>query len=173
MKTINRTAAAAELLLIFPAVLFMTSLFAREIQPMQFEPAHTAKRIVDWYAAQPHIGLWLLLIAMPLTALITGCALLPRAWQSNPELRQAARQAFAMVQAHIATLLVATATVTAFGILAIVALHMITGLKICDTMFACGFPLRAGSLNGRNCTNSAVASRPSKEAAQCFRSQSN
>jgi hypothetical protein len=126
MKTISRTAAAAELLLIFPAVLFMTSLFAREIQPMQFEPAHTAKRIVDWYAAQPHIGLWLLLIAMPLAGLITGCIVLLRAWRGNAELRQAAHQTFATVRAHLATLLVAVATVAAFGILAIVALHMIT-----------------------------------------------
>jgi di/tricarboxylate transporter len=126
MTTIKRTAAVAEVLLIFPAVLFMASLFVRGIQPHQFEPAHTAMRIVDWYASQHHIGLWLLLIAMPLTALITGCALLPRAWQSNGELRRAARQTFAIVQTHIATLFVAVATVTAFGILAIVALHMMT-----------------------------------------------
>lgn len=126
MTTIKRTAAVAELLLIFPSVLFMSSLFVRGIQPHQFEPAHTAMRIVDWYAKRPHIGLWLLLIAMPLTGLIVGCIMLLRAWKSNAEVRQAARQTFAMVQAHIATLLVATATVTAFGILAIVALHMIT-----------------------------------------------
>jgi cytochrome b561 len=126
MKTINRTTAAAELLLIFPAVLFMTSLFARAIQPMQFEPAHTAKRIVDWYAAQPHIGLWLLLIAMPLSGLVTGLIVLFRAWRGNAELRQAARQTSAIVRANFAPLLVAASTLAAFGILAIVALHMIT-----------------------------------------------
>src|SRR5580700_10276529 len=104
MKTINRTTAAAELLLIFPAVLFMTSLFARAIQPMQFEPAHTAKRIVDWYAAQPHIGLWLLLIAMPLSGLVTGSIVLFRAWRGNAELRQAARQTSAIVRANFAPL---------------------------------------------------------------------
>jgi cytochrome b561 len=126
MKTINRATAAAELLLIFPAVLFMASLFAREIQPQQFEPAHTAKRIVDWYAAQPHIGLWLLLIAMPLSGLVTGSVVLLRAWRGNAELRQATRQTFATVRVHFAALLIAGATATAFGILAIVALHMIT-----------------------------------------------
>jgi hypothetical protein len=126
MTTIKRTAAVAELLLIFPAVLFMSSLFVRGIQPQQYEPARSAMRIVDWYASQAHVGLWLLLIAMPLTALIIGCALLLRTWRSNAELRQAARQTFAVVQAHIAALLVAVTTLTAFGILAIVALHMIT-----------------------------------------------
>src|SRR5580700_4650035 len=126
MKTINRTTAAAELLLIFPAVLFMASLFAREIQPQQFEPAHTAKRIVDWYAARPHLGLWFLLIAMPLTVLLSGCTFLLHLWRSNAELRQATRQTFATVRVHFAASLIAGATATAFGILAIVALHMIT-----------------------------------------------
>ena len=66
MKTIHRSVAALELLLVFPAVLFMTALFARNVQPPQYEPAHTAQQIVDWYAARPHIGLWVLLIALPL-----------------------------------------------------------------------------------------------------------
>ena len=126
MMTIKRATAAAELLLIFPAVLFMASLFARGIQPQQFEPAHTAKRIVDWYAARPHLGLWFLLIAMPLTVLLSGCTFLLHLWRSNAELRQATRQTFATVRVHFASLLIAGATATAFGILAIVALHMIT-----------------------------------------------
>lgn len=116
-----------ELLLLFPAILFMVSLFAREIQPLQFEPAHTAKRIVDWYAARPHIGLWILLIAMPLTALISSCIVLLRTWQKNAELRYAASQTYALVRAHLATLIVAVATFAAFGILSVIALHMMTG----------------------------------------------
>jgi hypothetical protein len=127
MMTIKRTAAAAELLLIFPAVLFITSLFVRELQPLQLEPAHTAQRIVDWYAARPKIGLWLLLVTMPLAVLISSCSLLLRTWHNNAELRRAARQTFATVRVYCATLLVAAATVTAVCILAIVALHMITG----------------------------------------------
>lgn len=126
MKTIKRSIAAAELLLIFPGVLFMTSLFVREIQPIQFEPAHTAKRIVDWYAARPRVGLWLLLIAMPLTVLISGCVTLLRAWSGNAELRQATWETLATVRTHLATIFVAAATLAAGGILAIVALHMLT-----------------------------------------------
>lgn len=127
MKTIHRSVAALELLLIFPAVLFMTALFARNIQPQQFEPAHTAQRIVDWYAARTHIGLWLLLIAFPLTVLLTGCFALVRNWRNDAGLREAARSALSAVRSHFAQFLVGVATLTAGGILAIVAIHLITG----------------------------------------------
>jgi hypothetical protein len=126
MKTIQRTIAAFELLLIFPAVLFMTALFARNVQPVQFEPAHTAQRIVDWYAARTHVGLWLLLIAFPLTVLITGCVSLVRNWQNDASLREAAWSALDALRSHLAAFLVAAATAAAGGILAVVALHLLT-----------------------------------------------
>ena len=126
MKTIQRTLATLELLLVFPAVLFMMSLVARSIQPQQYEPAHTAQRIVDWYASSPHVGLWILLIAFPLVVLVLGSATLLGEWRKNTDLRNSALQALALVRAHFATLLIACTTATAFGILAIVAMHMIT-----------------------------------------------
>lgn len=126
MKTVRRSIAAAELLLIFPAVLFMAALFLRDVQPLQYEPAHTAQQIVDWYAARPHIGLWILLIALPLTVLATGCVTLVRNWSTDAELRRATDQTVAAVRAHWATLFVAAATLAAAGILAIVALHLLT-----------------------------------------------
>lgn len=126
MNTIKRTLAATELLLIFPAVLFMTALFVRNLQPQQFEPAHTAQSIVTWYSARPRVGLWVLLIALPFTVLVTGCATLLRSWNDDGELRKAARQTLAAVRGHLATLLVAAATVTAGSILAIVAMHVLT-----------------------------------------------
>ncbi|MGC1461869.1 MAG: hypothetical protein WA802_06680 [Terracidiphilus sp.] len=127
MKTIKPSIAAAELLLIFPASLFMSALVVRSLQPLQYEPAHTAQRIVDWYAARVHLGLWVFLIGFPLIVLATGCITLLHAWNSNAELRHAARQALAAARAHLATFFVAAATVAAGVILAIVALHMITG----------------------------------------------
>ena len=78
MKTILRSVAVLELLFVFPAVLFMTALFARSIQPLQYEPAHAAQRIVDWYAVRPHVGLWVLLIALPLAVVAIGSATLMR-----------------------------------------------------------------------------------------------
>lgn len=127
MKRVKSALAATELLLIFPAALFMTALFLREIQPEQFEPAHTAKLIVSWYATGPiWLTLWVLLMAMPLAVLIIGGTTLLRSWKTDTELRQAARQTLATVRAHFATLLIAVATLTAGGILAVVALHAIT-----------------------------------------------
>lgn len=127
MKTIKSALAATELLLVFPAALFMTALFARNLQPQQYEPARTAQRLVDWYAASPHVGLWLLLIAMPLAVLAIGAVTLLRAWKADANLRQSARQLADILRGHAATALVTMATLMAGGILAIVALHLVTG----------------------------------------------
>jgi hypothetical protein len=47
IKFARRVIAATELLLVFPASLFMTALFVRNLQPLQYEPARSAQRIVD------------------------------------------------------------------------------------------------------------------------------
>jgi hypothetical protein len=125
LSTIKRVIAATELLLIAPATLFMTALFVRNLQPEQYEPAHTAQRIVMWYAARQWT-LWVLLIALPFAVLVTGCVALLHSWHDNSELRQAARQTLAAIRAHLATLLVAVATLAAAGVLAIVAMHSLT-----------------------------------------------
>ncbi|HWG20694.1 MAG TPA: hypothetical protein VG225_09190 [Terracidiphilus sp.] len=126
MKTIQRALATAELLLIFPAALFMTALFVRNLQPEQFQPARTAIRIVNWYAASTRLGLWVLLMALPLTVLAIGCVALIRGWRANAALRQASWETLAAVRAHGSILLIAVATAMAGGILAIVALHVLT-----------------------------------------------
>jgi sterol desaturase/sphingolipid hydroxylase (fatty acid hydroxylase superfamily) len=114
------------LLLIFLATLFMAALFVRNLQPQKYEPAHSAQRIVMWYASKPHIGLWVLLIALPLAVLIIGCGMLLESWNADAGLRQAALQTVAVVRTYLATLIVAGATLTAGGILAIVFVHMLT-----------------------------------------------
>jgi hypothetical protein len=126
MVTTKRLVAATESLLVFPAVLFMTALFVREIQPQQYEPARTAQRIVMWYSAHPPLGLWVLLIALPLAVLVTGGATLLRSWKDDAELRQAAFQALTAIRAQLATLFILAATLTAGAVLAIVALHVVT-----------------------------------------------
>ncbi len=123
MKTIKRTIATTEVLLILPAVLFMTALFVRNLQPLEYEPAHTAQQIVAWYSARPQVGLSLSLIALPLAVLVIGCATLLRNWRDDADLRRAAHQTLAAIRPHLTTLIVATATLTAAGVLAIVALH--------------------------------------------------
>jgi hypothetical protein len=126
MHTIRRSIPTLELLLIFPASLFMLALFLREVQPPQYQPALTARYIVDWFAARPRLGLEIFLIALPFTALVIGCAAVVRAWRTDAQLRQAALQTFAAIRANFSALLIAAATLVAGGILAIVALHIIT-----------------------------------------------
>ena len=125
MKTILRSVAALELLFVFPAALFMTALFARNLQPVQYEPAHTAQRIVDWYAARPHIGLWILLIALPLAVIGLGSATLVREWRRSRELRDATLRAMEIIRSQAVSILIAGATALAAGILAIVAFHVL------------------------------------------------
>ena len=126
MNTTRRSIATLELLLIFPASLFMLSLFLRDVQPPQYQPAQTARLIVDWFAARPHMGLDLFLIALPSTALIIGCVAVLRAWRTDAQLRQSALQTFAAIRDNFSALLIAAATLLAGAILSIVALHMIT-----------------------------------------------
>jgi anti-sigma factor RsiW len=126
MKALRRALATLELALIFPASLFMTALFVRNLQPQQFEPARTAQRIVTWYAARTRLGLWLFLIAFPLAVLVIGAASLMRSWRADPALRTAAFECAAAIRRHFAVLVVALATATAAVILSMVALHMIT-----------------------------------------------
>lgn len=123
MNATRRALALLEVALIFPAALFMTALFVRSVQPLQFEPAHTAQRVVDWYAARAHVGLWLFLMALPLAVLVIGCAGLARNWRSDARLRQAALQCAAAIRNNIAILVIALATAASAAILCVVALH--------------------------------------------------
>jgi hypothetical protein len=122
----KRLIAATELLLVFPAVLFMGSLFVRQMQPQRYQPAHAAEQIVEWYAARPHVGLWILLILMPFTVLVSGAGALLHNWSRDVALRQATKDALRVIRLHAATLFVAISTLTAGGILAVVALHVLT-----------------------------------------------
>lgn len=124
MKTTKRAVPAAQLLFLFPAVLFMGALVVRELQPLQNEPAHTAQRVVMWYAARLWT-LWVLLIALPLAVLVTGCVALARNWPGEVELPHAAQQTLAAIRADRAMLFVSATTLTAGAVLAIVVMHML------------------------------------------------
>jgi hypothetical protein len=126
MNTVKRTLAAAELLLVLPAALFMTALFVRNLQPVPLEPAQSARRVVDWYSARPLLGLDVFLIALPLAAFVLGGVTALRAWRRDGELRKAAMETLAAVRAHLAMVLIGAATLAAGGILAVVALHVLS-----------------------------------------------
>lgn len=120
----TRIIAALQLVLIFPALLFMAALIVRELQPLQHEPARSAHQLVMWYAGRVWT-LWILLLALPITVLATGGATLLRSWNRDPALPSAARQLLAAIRAQFAMLVIAAATLAAGGILAIVVLHML------------------------------------------------
>jgi len=126
MNTAKRTIAFIEILLVLPAALFMTALFVRNIQPPIYEPARSATRLVDWFSARPFLCLDIFLIALPFTALIFGGVTILRSWRNDPALRRAAVELLTVVRAHVAALLIAGATIVAGGVLAIVAIHVIT-----------------------------------------------
>lgn len=65
-------------------------------------------------------------MALPFTVLFTGCLTLWFRWSSEIELREAVQRTVLAVRAHLSTMLVAVATLVAGGILAIVALHVLS-----------------------------------------------
>jgi hypothetical protein len=85
---------------------------------------YTAQRIVMWYAGRMWT-LWVLLLALPFTGLVTGCGTRLREWNRDLELPTPPRQSLAVLRAHPTRLVVAGTTLTAVSILVIVALHML------------------------------------------------
>lgn len=122
---INKPAiATTQLVLIFPAALFMTALLARYLQPPIYEQAHTAQRIVMWYSGRVWT-LWGLLIGLPLVVLVIGCVTLLQNWIANAEPKQTTPQRSATHRFHPATIIIAAVTLLAGMILLIVAVHML------------------------------------------------
>ena len=124
MGTNKSIIAATELVLIFPAALFLTAVVARHLQPLQYEPAHTAQQIVTWYSVR-YWTLWVLLISLPFAALLTGCVTLLSNSNGGNEGQQAGRQRSAAIRTQLSTRVIAAETLAAGLILAVVALHML------------------------------------------------
>jgi hypothetical protein len=119
----TRLIAALEFALLSPAALFMGALVVRSLQPLQYEPAHSAQQVVMWYAGRMWT-LWVLLLALPFTVLITGCAAVLRSWPRGMAAPHNVRRSLAFVREHLATLVVAATTLAAAVIVVIVVLHM-------------------------------------------------
>jgi hypothetical protein len=119
----TRVIACLQLVLIFPAALFMASLAARNLGPLQYEPAHTAQQIVMWYAGRLWT-LWVLLFALPCMALVSGCATL-RARNRGPE-QHNTQPSLASTRPRWLVRFVSVTTVASAGILAIVVFHALT-----------------------------------------------
>lgn len=120
----TRVIAVMELVLIFPAVLFMTALVLRNLQPLQYEPARSAQQLVMWYAGRLWT-LWFLLLGLPLIVLVSGCAELLRSYNRDIVLPLASPKSLAIVRVHLSSLFIAATTLMAGVILAIVVLHVL------------------------------------------------
>ncbi len=125
MRSPGRLTAAAQILLLLPATLFMAALGIRSIPPAPLQSRHAASLLIDWFSGRPVLGLNVFLMAMPFAAFVIGGAGIVRSWTSDAELRQAARESLRILRTRSASIIIAIATLTAAGILAIVALHVL------------------------------------------------
>ena len=120
METPKRIVAATELVLIFPASLFLAAVVARHLGPV----ANPAQQVVTWYSDRMWT-LWVLLIALPLAALLTGCVTLLPNWNGASGGGGTAKQVRLAIHAQSLTQIIAAATLGAGLILTVVALHML------------------------------------------------
>lgn len=118
----TRIIAFLQLVLIFPAALFMASLIVRNLGQLQYEPAHAAQQIVIWYAGRVWT-LRVLLFALPCLVLFSGCLAL-RSWIRDSE--HLSTQRSLASSPHWPVRLVSVTTVSSAGILAIVGFHVLT-----------------------------------------------
>lgn len=117
----KRILATAHLLLISPAVLFLVAVIVRRLQA---EPALTAQHIVMWYAERTWT-LWILLLALPLSVLISGCISLLQDSSGRAQVASLTQKALAAFYPAGARTSVAVTTVTSAVIVGIVILHML------------------------------------------------
>jgi hypothetical protein len=115
----KRIIAITELVLIFPAALFLAAVVARYLQPLQY----AAQQIVTWYAGRIWT-LWVLLVSMPLAALLIGGITL--LWNASGGTEsQSGAQSPAPTRAQLPTRIIVAATLAAGLILAVVGLHVL------------------------------------------------
>jgi hypothetical protein len=118
-----RIIAFFQLVLIFPAALFMASLAVRNLGQLKDQPAHAAQQIVMWYAGR----LWtlrVLLFVLPCMVLFGGCVAL-RTRNRGTE-QHGTQRPLASSRPRWTVRLISVTTVASAGILAIVGFHVLT-----------------------------------------------
>jgi len=121
MALTNNAIAAIASVLVFPAVLFLAALFARQVPPPRAAHARTADRIVEWYSNHSQLGLWICLLLLPMTAFVLGGAALLRTWRENPMLQYYSWRAVQSVPEHLPAFLIAVVTMASGYVLAMMA----------------------------------------------------
>ncbi len=118
------------ILLVLPAVTFLSAALIRGLQPPQYQPAHAAQVIFDAFAALPSGAVWLLLGLAPLVALALAAIV---AWSRLREDGAAREDLAAFIEGwrrilrQPALVLAAVAFVASAGVLAFAVVHAIAG----------------------------------------------
>jgi hypothetical protein len=130
MSLTNDVIAVWALALVCPALVFVTALFVRQVQPLESEPARTAERIVRWFAAHPQFGLWVALLLFPLSAFILGSAALLRTWADNPQLRDYTSRALWAIPAHWPAVSIGGLTLLSAWVLTMITAHLVRQIRL-------------------------------------------
>lgn len=120
----KRTLAAADLMLVAPGLVFFLALFLRDFLPTNGS-TNGAQSVVMWYAHREW-ALWILLIALPASAIVLGGTFLQQSWARDASLRADTQHALLAIRAHVAPLVAGAATLSAAIVLFLVALHLAT-----------------------------------------------
>ena len=114
-RTGSTLLAASELILLLPALLFLTAVVVRYVPRL----ADPGQQVVLWYATRPWT-LLVFLLALPFAALVAGCITLVRTRRAA-----AGRQVPSVVGTRLLSRIVALETLTAGAIVTVVILHML------------------------------------------------
>ena len=120
-------AAVSEWLLVLPAAVFLAAAALRQLQPRQFEPARTGWMLFEW--AMTHVtraGAGVLFLALPVIAVVGGCATVLMFWRKSEMLRQDVAAFVASLRRHFAIAVLGTGTLLAGVILVAALAHIIT-----------------------------------------------
>jgi len=129
----TRTPALASIvaiLLVLPAVTFLTAALVRSLQPTEYQPARAAQAVFDAFAALPAAAIWLLLGLAPLLALALAVAVAWRRLRDDAAARDdlaAFAAGWRRILHQPALVLAAIAAIASVGVLAFAVIHAIAG----------------------------------------------
>jgi len=116
--------------LVLPAVTFLTAAMVRSLQPTAYQPARAAQAVFDAFAALPVSAVWLLLGLAPLVALTIAVAVAWHRLRTDPVAREDTAAFIAgwrRILRQPALVLAALAFVASAGVLAVAVVHAIAG----------------------------------------------
>ncbi len=129
----TRTPAFASLfavVLVLPAVTFLTAALVRGLQPPQYQPAQAAQAVFAAFAALPASAVWLVLGLAPLLSLVVASAVVARRLRTDAAARDdvaAFLSGCRRLLGQPALIVAALAIAASAGVLAFAVVHAIAG----------------------------------------------